>query len=435
MKKLFLSSVLLLSFIAFSFAQSGADNLKDASKLLAKYNKDPFANSTSLSEAINLLKDAFSDESVKNNPQSWITRAEIFKSLADSQSKTKLIDPNFVITEPLAAVNALNAYLKADELAKEADSKTAKKVNKSTLSGVAAMEELLNSFGISAYQLDGYEHSLANFEGELSAFEFLKNKGAKSRLDDPALYDDKMFFTAVSASLLKNHEKTVTYCEIVVEKGTEEAIIYQFLYQAYQALENEDKALEIMQKGRELFPDDNNLLFSEINYFLEKGELEKMVENLEAALAKEPENVSVVTTLGQVYDQLSVAAEKDGDAAKSEEYFNEAAKFYLDALNTNSDNFDLNYNIGALYYNKAATFTDNLNVLADDFSATGVKKYDALKAEMQGYFEKAMPYFLKADSINDKDRNTLIALKEIAARNDDFAGSEVYKQRLENLEE
>ena len=435
MKKLFLSSVLLFSFIAFSVAQSGSDNLKNASKILAKYNKDPFANSTSLNEAISLLEEAFTDESVKSNPQSWVTRGEIFASLADSQSKTKLIDPSFVITEPLAAVNALNAYLKADELAQAADSKTAKKINKSTVGGVVELEEMLNSFGVDAYQKDGYEHSLANFEAELAAMDFLKNKGEASRLDDPALYKDKIFFTAVSASLLKDNDKTVLYCGQVVEMGTEEPIIYQFLYQAHQAQDNEEKAVEILQKGRALFPDDNNLLFSEINYYLEKGDLAKMIDNLKAALVKEPENVSVVTTLGQVYDQLSVGAEKEGDTEKSAEYFNEASKYYMDALNTNKDNFDLNYNIGALYYNKAASYTDNLNALADDFSSAGVKKYDALKLEMQGYFEKALPYFLKADSINDKDRNTLIALKEITARNDDFAGSEAYKQRLEALEE
>lgn len=61
------------------------------------------------------------------------------------------------------------------------------------------------------------------------------------------------------------------------------------------------------------------------------------------------------------------------------------------------------------------------------------KKYNELKAEMDGYFTEALPYFEAAEKINANDMNTLIALKEIAARTNNFEQAEEYKKRMEAL--
>jgi len=60
-------------------------------------------------------------------------------------------------------------------------------------------------------------------------------------------------------------------------------------------------------------------------------------------------------------------------------------------------------------------------------------RYDALKAEVASLMDKALPYFTKADGINNKDYNTIFALKEIYARKDDLTKSNEYKARLEAL--
>ena len=53
---------------------------------------------------------------------------------------------------------------------------------------------------------------------------------------------------------------------------------------------------------------------------------------------------------------------------------------------------------------------------------------------MAGLFSQALPYFLKADSIDGTDRNTIIALKEIFARQDNFEKSNMYRDKLDSLE-
>ena len=106
----------------------------------------------------------------------------------------------------------------------------------------------------------------------------------------------------------------------------------------------------------------------------------------------------------------------------------------MDAAEKDPTNFDAVYSQGALYYNKAATYTERINELANDFSAEGTKKYDALKAEMDALFEEALPFFLKAEEMNSKDLNTLIALREINARVNNMEKVTEYKNKIDALQ-
>ena len=89
--------------------------------------------------------------------------------------------------------------------------------------------------------------------------------------------------------------------------------------------------------------------------------------------------------------------------------------------------------MGTLYYNKAALLTQEMNAMAEDFTTAGIKKYDAKKTEILDLFEKALPYFQKAEALDANDVNTLIALKEIYARKEDPLYTE-FKTRLDNAQ-
>lgn len=52
---------------------------------------------------------------------------------------------------------------------------------------------------------------------------------------------------------------------------------------------------------------------------------------------------------------------------------------------------------------------------------------------MDSYFDKALPYFEKAELVDNKDKNTLIALKEIYAKKGNLQKASDYKAKLENL--
>ena len=63
-----------------------------------------------------------------------------------------------------------------------------------------------------------------------------------------------------------------------------------------------------------------------------------------------------------------------------------------------------------------------------------MQKHSFKKQEVEELFSEALPYFKKVEKLDPNDRNTLIALKEIFARNNDFDTSNEFKMRLEKIE-
>ena len=158
-----------------------------------------------------------------------------------------------------------------------------------------------------------------------------------------------------------------------------------------------------------------------------------MIEKLETAAELEPDNASIFTTLGNVYDQQYQEALEGDDAEKTESLFKSSMSNYQKALGISPNDFAATYSIGALYYNKAAAYSKIVNALAEDYSKEGTKKYEAKKAEMDALFDEALPWFEKAEALQGDDANTLIALKEIHARKGDFEKSNEYKAKIEAL--
>lgn len=105
--------------------------------------------------------------------------------------------------------------------------------------------------------------------------------------------------------------------------------------------------------------------------------------------------------------------------------------YYQQAMTIDAKSFDAVYSIGALWYNKAAAYSVELNALSSDYTPAGTKKYEAKKAQMDEAFNKAMPFFIQAEQIQPNDLNTLVALKEIYARQEKYDKVEEYKQKFE----
>lgn len=351
--------------------------------------------------------------------------AEIIKQ-ADEQMTARLLNPEAPLENGMAGVQAFKIYAQALDIAeKKGDIKKA-------ISGIADTETHLNNLGVGMYQAGDYASAFENFDASIKAYDLLKSKGSKSRLDEGTLLADQQLFAGITAFYSNNFEAAMPYYKKLYEAGTEEPSIYEGLYK--MTVESDPEAADaILVAGREKFPDNTTLLFTEINKYLTEGKLDVLIEKLKAAKAQEPDNLSVITTLGNVYDQLHVKATEAGDDAKSEEYFNGALGEYQAVIDKDADNFDAWYSSGALYYNKAANMAPKINELANDFSADGTKMYNELKEKMDATFAQALPFFNKAESIDGNDRNTIIALKEIYARQSNFDKVSDYQAKLDGL--
>lgn len=149
-------------------------------------------------------------------------------------------------------------------------------------------------------------------------------------------------------------------------------VVYEAMYQL-KADEDINEAYKFLEEGRKRYPEDVSILFALINHNLKTGKLDELLTELKEAIAKEPDNVSLYSVLGNVYDQLYQKSDEAGDKAKSEEYFNEALNYYGKATEKDPKYVDAIYSIGALYYNRAALLTKQMNALSDDYSKEGLK--------------------------------------------------------------
>lgn len=429
MKKTFLSFVLVLVVVGINYAQDAKKALKNAEKDLARYYQDQVGNADKLTSALDALKVAFADDMIKADPESWIVRGEIFNTIGNNEIAQKTIKPDLVLTQPKAGIEAANAFTKAIELAVK------KNHTKDALAGLIETELLLQNIGVTNYQSNDVVGAFENFYTYLNISKLIVANGGTTRLADPATKSDIEYYALATGSLSNADASKLQELALDMAKaGTDKPLVYETLFKLNIA-KDEASAVKYLEEGRVKFPEDAGLLFAEINYYLQKGKLDILVDKLKTALAKEPDNISIYTTLGSVYDQLTTQERKAGNVAKVNEYFSLAFDYYNQAMAKDPTNFDATYSLGALYYNKAAAMTEELNKISNDYSAAGTKKYNAFKAEMDGVFEQALPYFIKAESMNPNDVNTLIALKEIYARKGMLEKSSEYKARIEKAQD
>lgn len=423
MKKL----LIFLCLAAFGFGTQAQDPVKDmkkAARLLGTYNLDPSNSADKLEEAVSLANASINDPLVQADPASWQAYGDIFMSVVNNDVGRSVIDPAYKMPDPLAAGKAFKGYKKAAELADKSYQ------TKDAMKALSAGLQNIYYTGSALYQAKEFKGAYEAFKATYDGYELLKKNNEPTTFDGPE-HEKALYYAGLCAQQAGQMEDARMIYKQLVDKGTAEAGVYEALIMMYQ---DEDPALaeQYLKQAREKYPDDQALLYAEINHLLAKGELTSLVEKLEQALKMDPGNVSIYITLGQIYDKLyqdSVTA----NPAFAQESFNKAMSYYKQALEKDPKSFDAVYSIGALYYNEAAVYSVELNKLADDYSAAGTKKYDAKKAQMEDAFSKALPFFQQAEQLNPKDVNTLIALKEIYARQNKFDQVEVYKQKLAAL--
>lgn len=428
MKKIFLVFIGIMLINYVSFAQDAEKDMKKAARYLSSYNLDPAANPGKLQESYQLITNALNDTLVSGTSRGWILKGKILNELAADDIKKKLIDPKYVLAMPNAAIDAKVALEKGIELSLK------KHEAKEAITALTDTENHLNNIGIYAFQEKDYKAAFANFSAAAKIFEIFKSNGEEktSRLFDPAIRNEHFFYTGIAGFYGDNKQDAAPYFEELFKNGSNEPFVYEALFNIYE--EDEQKSLVYLNKGRELFPNNTGLLFAEINHYVKKGEMEKMISKLENALELEPDNVSIYTTLGSVYDQLCTKASEADEKEKAKEYFDKSLTYFNQALKLDPNYFDAIYSIGALYYNSAANMTKELNKFANDYSKEGTKKYNEIKTTMDALFDQALPFFQKAESLNANDPGVLQALSEIYARKNVLDKAQQYKERLDALD-
>lgn len=164
--------------------------------------------------------------------------------------------------------------------------------------------------------------------------------------------------------------------------------LYRSMSRIYKNEGNAEKAMEYIKKGREAYPNNNNLIVEELEDYLKNDKHEEALANLKTAIANDPNNPVLHFAKGTVHESLKQEAE--------------AIASYEKAMEIKPDYYDAAFNLGAYFFNKGADKKNEANKLPLSES----KKYDALNAEAKTEFEKSIPYIEKAHNLKPEDVDT-----------------------------
>lgn len=428
MKKIALSLFVMLFSLTAIYAQS-SKSIKSAKSKLQRYNLNPETNVQALQEAKDLIdKVSFSElmkeaKGAKYLYKGLLTKGDVYLELSGN--------PLLSLKFPDAAITSYKAYKqvfegKADGVDAAVEVKGHQK--KDALKGMRACVNPLRIKGDATLKANDYAEANKTYESILDIAATLEKANEKLfDTDADEIMQNIKYIAGATAANLGKDARAKELMLGLYESKFKDFRVYKILFEL-TIKEDEEQGLKYLQEGRAAFPDEKDLLFSEINYFLGKGELDALESRLISAIEKDPENHTLYYTLGSVYDNLS---KDEKDAAKAQGLFDKAKKYYELAISKKPDNFDPYYNIGAMYYNKAVEVIKAREQLP--FSAK--TEYDAMTKKSEGYVAEAMPFFTKAEELDPKSKLILLAMKEVYARKGDFAKSNEYKARLEALKE
>lgn len=158
-----------------------------------------------------------------------------------------------------------------------------------------------------------------------------------------------------------------------------------------------NEAKEALVEARKENPDDVGLITSQADVYLKMNDTENYKKLIKEALAKNPNDEILLFNLG-------VTSANAGQLVEAENYYKQVIELkptYVDAY----------LNLADLILKPDAKIVEEMNKLTN--SDKDLKKYDALKADRQKLFSKAMPFLEKAHELDPKNEVVKSNLKSV----------------------
>ena len=394
--------LLILSLIISTVAVAQKHNIVNASIALRNANKAKGDEvGVLLSEAKEYIDEAFNSESTSNDPKMWNYRAPIYLQIA-------LKKPEL---DKLAIIKATDAHIKCLQKGKKDKIIVKKWTSKEDiLAGLVQCGYKLFNLAIDYYNKGDYKTSLELYDKifEIVPFDDEDQLKRGNITKETILYNS--FF---SSNKLKDDAKSKVLLQNLIDINFNEPAIYIHMSDIFKREDNIKKAIEYLSLGRDMFEDDQSIINTEINLYIELGRTSELLKKLGEAIEIDTENSLLYFNRGTIYDQ--------------EGQLENAEKDYIKAIELDPSSFGSNYNLGALFFNKAVELNNSANSTSDN------KKYKLLKDQSDVYFNKALPFLESSYLINPKDKNTLLSLKQLYYMKANYKKSDEIKKLLSEL--
>lgn len=388
-------SLFLICFIAATslFAQSGK-----------RTEAITYLNNNKLSKAKEAIDAACKHEDTKDDAKTLFYRGKVYQEIYNQAVAKKIFLFKKLVNDNLL-FESYDAYVKVLDISKKEivkkvtprpekkSIKFAKKNKKEVITNLGYLQQFFINQGVAAYQASNYELAFNTFDKSV----IIGDMEAISKVDTAIIY-----YAGLTASESKKYDEAVKYYDRTLKlkytgDDTKPGDVCFRKIKALQAKGDTATSISIIKEGIKKYPNSNkNLILELVNYYLKKNDGPAALEYIDAAIAKEPKNFSLHFAKGAVLSQLK-GKEKETTAS------------YERALAINPSHFDSNYNLGVIYYNKAAETLQE----ADKIDLRDVKKYDAKLKEANDQFKVALPYFEKCYEVNPKEEFAIRQLKII----------------------
>lgn len=161
----------------------------------------------------------------------------------------------------------------------------------------------------------------------------------------------------------------------VANGGTDAAVFYS-LSLIYNKEKEYDKSIEILKVGIEKQPNDKDLKGQLINTYIVSDKIEDAKKDLKALVDANPTNTANMTNLAIIYDNT-------GDKENAKKYYNMV-------LAVDLDNYDVNFNLGVMYFNQAVEIKKEVDAMdMKEYQKTGA----AVEKKVCEKMTQAKPYF------------------------------------------
>lgn len=356
---------------------------------------------------------------------------KLSETVSNKNERTQKAYGNVAISEFIEAIKSL---MKIQEL----DPKIFEKLGK----GEANTEEDSKLF-LTMSQLQAHQANLAtgryNAKKYDEAADFFESLAISNTFITGKKDTSNFYNACISAQKSKNQIKIIDFNKKMIDQKIASPYNYQTIYDVKLAQKDTVSAMEFLALGRKEFPNDVYLMNRETEVFLQKGQQEKALGNLQTAISKEPNNAILQFAIGNVYDNLANPKGKSGrDTIKPSDFDNlvmKAAEHYQKAVDlkpASQDNFfNSLYNLGALYNNYGNTlYTKSMEKVTITDLAKKQKEYEMKSTE---YYKKAIPYLEQALTVKVDDKTCLSALRTLYYKTGNEAKGKEMNEKLKML--
>jgi hypothetical protein len=411
--------------VSFLFCSAGFAAVAQRGKV---NSAEEALKSQDLAKAKADIDEALQNEKTKDDAKTWYVKGKVLEAMATKDKSASL------------AHEAFDAY-------KTALDKNAK-MPEALLTMNQSMYNIYATIGNAGYANlndQKWDSAYTNFKRAFDVASYYNSKNLGGTLPT----DTSMtFYLGYAAQQAGQKEDALVYLQKAADlqfKG--EPALYVILAQAYEEKGDNAKWLQTIEEGKRVFPKDKRFNDMEMIYYSKTGKTAELLTMLEKKVQENPNDFQTHLDYAIRVDNMANPRDEKGEdqpkPANYDELMKKAEDAYKKSVELNADDPTANFQLGALYFNRAVGFNKELNSLPSKEQSS--PKAKELQSKVEGLMNTALPYFEKADasftakgaSLEAADKQTyescLYALQKIYAIKNQTAKVEEVKKKLDGL--